>query len=91
MAKYLYAENVTEEELSELQRYKKKGAREFVRGRIIELSSRGKHPKEISESVGLSVGRVGEWIRRFSKERLPADVLEFVQTRVLKGFMQPWI
>jgi len=74
MAKYLYAENVTEEELSELQNFKKKGSREFVRGRIIELSASGKHPKEISESVGLSVGRVREWIRRFNKERLPGLV-----------------
>jgi len=48
MAKYLYAHNVTEGELSELQSFKKKGAREFVRGRIIELSASGKHPKEIS-------------------------------------------
>jgi transposase len=70
MAKYLYAQNVTEAELSELQSFKKKGSREFVRGRIIELSASGKHPKEISESVGLSVGRVREWIRRFNKERL---------------------
>ena len=37
MAKYLYAENVTEEELSELQNFKKKGSREFVRGRITRL------------------------------------------------------
>ena len=74
MAKYLYAHNVTEAELSELQSFKKKGAREFVRGRIIELSASGKHPKEISESVGLSVGRVREWIRRFNKERLPGLV-----------------
>ena len=74
MAKYLYAQNVTEEELSELQSFKKKGAREFVRGRIIKLSTSGKHPKEISESVGLSVGRVREWIRRFNKERLPGLV-----------------
>lgn len=74
MAKYLYAQNVTKEELSELQSFKKKGAREFVRGRIIELSRYGKHPKEISESVGLSAGRVREWIRRFNKERLPGLV-----------------
>jgi hypothetical protein len=74
MAKYLYAHNVTKEESSELQSFKKKGAREFVRGRIIELSASGKHPKEISESVGLSVGRVREWIRRFNKERLPGLV-----------------
>ena len=74
MAKYLYAHNVTEAELSELQSFKKKGAREFVRGRIIELSASGKHPKEISESVGLSVGRVREWIRRFNKERLSGCV-----------------
>ncbi len=51
MAKYLYAQNVNKEDLSEPQNYKKKGAREFVRGRIIELSASGKHPKEISESV----------------------------------------
>jgi transposase len=71
MPKYLYAKNVTEEELSELQSFKRQGSREFAKGRIIELSSNGKHPKEISESVGLSVGRVREWIRRFNKERLP--------------------
>ena len=70
MPKYLYSKNVTEEELSELQSFRKKGAREFVRGRIIELSASGKHPKEISESVGLSAGRVREWIRRFNRERL---------------------
>ena len=74
MAKYLYAQNVTKEELSELQSYKKKGASEFVRGRIIELSASGKHPKEICESVGLSMGRVREWIRRFNQERLPGLV-----------------
>jgi len=70
MPKYLYTQNVTEEELLELQRFKKKGAKEFTRGRIIELSTKGKHPKEISESIGLSVGRVREWIRRFNKERI---------------------
>jgi transposase len=74
MPKYLYAENVTEEELSEIQSFKKQGAREFVRGRIIELSSSGKHPNEISDSVGLSTGRVREWIRRFNRERLPGLV-----------------
>jgi len=67
----LFAQNVTKEELSELQNFKKKGAREFVRGRIIELSSDNRHPDEISRSVGLSVGRVREWIRRFNKERIP--------------------
>ena len=46
MAKYLYAENVTEEELSEIQKFKKQGAMKFIRGRIIELSASGKHPKE---------------------------------------------
>ncbi len=71
MPKYLYAQNVTEEELLELQRFKKKGAKEFVRGQIIELSAKGKHPDEISEFVGLSVQRVREWIRRFNKERIP--------------------
>jgi transposase len=71
MPKYLYAENVTEEESSELQSFKRQGAVEFVRGRIIELSASGKHPKEISESVDLSVGRVREWIRRFNKDRTP--------------------
>jgi transposase len=45
--------------------------KEFVKGRIIELSLIGKHPKEISESVDLSACRVREWIRRFNKERLP--------------------
>ena len=74
MARYLYAHNVTKEESSELQSFKKEGARELVRGRIIELSASGKHPKEICESVGLSVGRVREWIRRFNKERLPGLV-----------------
>jgi transposase len=74
MAKYLYAQNVTKKELSELQIFKKQGAREFVKGRIIELSASGKHPKAICESVGLSVGRVREWIRRFNKERLPGLV-----------------
>ncbi len=71
MPRYLYAENVTEEELSKIQSFKRQGSREFVRGRIIELSASGKHPKEISESVGLSVGRVREWIRRFNRERIP--------------------
>ena len=66
MPKYLYAENVTEVELSEIQSFKRQGSREFVKGRIIELSASGKHPKGISESVGLSVGRVREWIRRFN-------------------------
>ena len=70
MPRYLYTQNITKEELSELQSFKKKGVREFVRGRIIELSTSGKHPKEISESVDLSVFRVREWIRRFNKERL---------------------
>jgi len=70
MTKYLYAKNVTQEELSEIQNFKKQGVREFVRGRIIELSASGKHPKEIAESVGLSVGRVREWIRRFNRERV---------------------
>ncbi len=56
MPKYLYAENVTKAELSELQSFKRQGVVEFVRGRIIELSASGKRPKEISESVGLSVG-----------------------------------
>ena len=70
MAKYLYAQNVTQEELLELQRFKKKGAKEFVRGRIIELSSNGQHPDEIAKAVGKSTGRVREWIRRFNKERI---------------------
>ena len=70
MPKHLFVQNITEEELSELQSFKQQGAREFVRGRIIELSASGKQPKEISESVGLSVGRVREWIRRFNRERL---------------------
>lgn len=74
MPKYLYAKNVNKEELLELQRFKKKGAKEFVRGQIIELSAKGKHPDEISESVGLSVQRVREWIRRFNKERIPGLV-----------------
>ncbi len=74
MPKHLYAENVTEQELSEIQSFKKQGAGEFVRGRIIELSASGKHPKAISESVGLSVVRVREWIRRFNKERIPGLV-----------------
>jgi len=74
MARYVYAKNVTEVELSELQSFKKQGARELVKGRIIELSACGKHPKEISESVGLSAGRVREWIRRFNRERLPGLV-----------------
>jgi transposase len=74
MPKYLYAQNVTEEELTELQKFKKQGANEFVRGRIIELSSGEEHPKDISNSVGLSVGRVREWIRRFNKERIPGLV-----------------
>jgi transposase len=67
---YIYAQNVTQEEISELQRFKQKEANEFVRGRIIELSAKGKHPKEISESVGLSVGRVREWLRRFNQKRI---------------------
>ena len=71
MPKHLFAQNVTEEELSELQSLKRQGIREFIRGRIIELSTSGKRPKEISESVGLSVGRVREWIRRFNKDRIP--------------------
>ena len=71
MAKYLYAKNVTEEELSEIQSFKRRGSREFVRGRIIELSADGEHPKDIARSVGLSVGRVREWIRRFNQERIP--------------------
>jgi transposase len=70
MPKYLFAQNVTEEELSEIQSFEKKGSREFVKGRIIELSASGKHPKEISEFVGISVGRVREWIRRFNKNRV---------------------
>lgn len=74
MAKYLYAQNVTQEELLELKRFKKKGAVEFTRGRIIELSSNGQHPAEISKSVGISTGRVREWIRRFNKERIPGLV-----------------
>jgi len=74
MPKYLYVQNVTEEELSELQSFKKRGVNEFVRGQIIELSASGKHPKEIAESLGLSVGRVREWIRRFNKERIPGLV-----------------
>jgi transposase len=71
MPKYLYAENVTEEESSELRSFKRQGAAELVRGRIIELSASGRHPEEISESVDLSIGRVRDWIRHFNKERLP--------------------
>ena len=74
MAKYLYAQNVTQEELLEMQSFKKKGSNEFVKGRIIELSSMGKHPNEISKAVGKSTGRVREWIRRFNKERIPGLV-----------------
>jgi transposase len=87
MAKYLYAENITEEELSVLQSFKKQGAREFVRGQIIELSASGKHPKEISESLGLSVSRVREWIRRFNKERLAGLVAKKSSGRPRKF---PW-
>jgi len=60
MPKYLYVENVTKEELIEIQSFKRKRTAEFVRGRIIELSAMGKHPKEISKSLGLSTGRVRE-------------------------------
>ena len=70
MPKYLYAENVTKEELSEIQSFKRQGSREFVKGRIIELSADGEHPKGIARSVGLSVGRVREWIRRFNQDRI---------------------
>ena len=70
MPKCLFAENVTEKELEELMSFKRRGAREFVRGRIIELSERGDHPKEISKAVGQSVGRVREWIRRFNQQRI---------------------
>jgi transposase len=70
MPKYLYAENVTEEELSELDTFKQRGVREFVRGRIIELSATGTHAKVIAGAVGLSVGRVREWIRRFNQQRI---------------------
>ena len=70
MAKYLYAKNVTEEELSEIQSFKGQGSREFVKGRIIELIADGEHPKGIARSVGLSVGRVREWIRRFNQDRI---------------------
>jgi len=76
MPKYLYAENVTEEELLELKRFKKKGAAESTRGRIIELSSNGQHPDEVSKSVGMSTGRVREWIRRFNKERITGLVVK---------------
>jgi transposase len=69
MPKYLYAKNVTEEELSEIQSFKRQGSRDFVKGRIIELSADGEHPKDIARSVGLSVGRVREWIRRFNQDR----------------------
>jgi len=74
MAKYLYAQNVTQEELLEIQSFKKKGSNEFVKGRIIELSSNGQHPDEISKAVGKSTGKVREWIRRFNKERIPGLV-----------------
>ena len=75
MPKYLYAENVTEEELSEIQSFKRKGSGEFVKGRIIELSADGEHPKSIAKSLGLSVGRVREWIRRFSQLPPPEVVV----------------
>lgn len=71
MPKYIYAKNVTKEELMELKSFKKNGANEFVRGRIIELSSNGQHPEKIAKAVGKSTGRVREWIRRFNKERIP--------------------
>ena len=51
MPKYLYTQNITQKEISELKDFKKKGANEFVRGQIIELSAKGKHPDEISESL----------------------------------------
>jgi transposase len=70
MPKYLYAENVTEQELIEIHTFKQRGAREFVRGRIIELSANGLHPKDISKAVGLSVGRVRKWIRCFNHLRI---------------------
>lgn len=74
MAKYLYAQNVTQEELLEIQIFKKKGSNEFVKARIIELSSNGQRPDEIAKAVGKSTGRVREWIRRFNKERIPGLV-----------------
>jgi transposase len=74
MPNYLFAQNLTEKELSELQSFKRQGANEFVRGRIIELSASGSHPLEISGAIDLSVGRVREWIRRFNKERIPGLV-----------------
>jgi transposase len=70
MPKYLYAENVTEQEVSELDAFKQRGVREFVRGRIIELSASGAHPQVIADAIGLSVGRVREWIRRFNRHRI---------------------
>ena len=63
-----YGQN--QEELSEIQSFKRRGSREFVRGRIIELSADGEHPKDIARSVDLSVGRVREWIRRFNQDRI---------------------
>jgi transposase len=69
MPKYLFAQNVTAEELNDIGSLKKLGYRQFQRGRIIELSALGWRCPQISQATGLSVERVRQWIHRFNQYR----------------------
>jgi len=71
MPKYLFAQNVTTEELDAIKNFKPLGPRQFQRGRLVELSTTGWRCQQIATAVGLCVSRVRAWIHRFNQQRLP--------------------
>ncbi len=71
MPKYLFAQNVTTEELDAIKNFKQLGPRQFQRGRLVELSTTGWRCQQIATAVGLCVSRVRAWIHRFNQQRLP--------------------
>ena len=71
MPKYLFAQNVTTEELDAIKNFKQLGPRQFQRGRLVELSTSGWRCQQIATAVGLCVSRVRAWIHRFNQQRLP--------------------
>ncbi len=70
MPKYLFAQNVTTEELEAIKNFKRAGPRQFQRGRLVELSAAGWRCQQIATAVGLCASRVRAWIHRFNQQRL---------------------
>jgi transposase len=84
MPKYLFAQNVTTEELDAIKNFKQLGPRQFQRGRLVELSATGWHCQQIATAVGLSISRVRAWIHRFNQQRLKGLMAKKSPGRSLK-------